>query len=190
MLGPVALEGSPGVYRTAARGSAVGDESGVPVFGDVFGWGEGVGGAGDGIKKPTVEPCQLHDLVPIWSIIFAPSKIKEIPALIEVMPTTWIYRITHHQNLEHILRDGLLMKRSASQNQDFFSIGDKTLIQVRDEITVPVPPDGVLSDCVPFYFGLRSPMLYEIHKGFDGVQIDTFANQTIEVRISKDKAYF
>lgn len=87
------------------------------------------------------------------------------------MSVTWIYRITHHQNLEHILRDGLLStKHSASQNQDFFSIGDKTLIQVRDEIIVPVPPGGVLSDYVPFYFGLRSPMLYQIHKGFEGVQ--------------------
>lgn len=87
------------------------------------------------------------------------------------MHTRWIYRITHHQNLEHILRDGLLItKRSASQNQHFVSIGDKILIQARNETIVPVPPGGVLSDYVPFYFGLRSPMLYQIHNGFEGVQ--------------------
>ena len=40
LLGSTTLEGSPGIYRTAAHGSALYGESGVPVFGDVFGWGK------------------------------------------------------------------------------------------------------------------------------------------------------
>lgn len=40
LLGSTALEGSSGIYRTAAHGSALCGKSGVSVFGDVFGWGK------------------------------------------------------------------------------------------------------------------------------------------------------
>lgn len=86
------------------------------------------------------------------------------------MQTTWIYRITHYHNLEHILRYGLLTKSSSGNNPEFVSIGDKSLIQVREEIIVPVEPGDTLAHYVPFYFGLKSPMLYQIFKGYDGVQ--------------------
>ena len=90
--------------------------------------------------------------------------------MINIMSITWIYRITHFHNLEHILRDGLLTKASALNNPEFLSIGDKSLIQVREEIIVPVEPGDTLTHYVPFYFGLKSPMLYQIYKGFEGVQ--------------------
>ena len=48
-------------------------------------------------------------------------------------------------------------------------IGDKTLIQVRDELVLPIPPGGTMRDYVAFYFGAHSPMLYQIITGNDDV---------------------
>ena len=47
-------------------------------------------------------------------------------------------------------------------------IGNPDLIDKRTHRIVPAPPGGTLSDYVPFYFTLYSPMLYNIKTGMEG----------------------
>jgi hypothetical protein len=81
----------------------------------------------------------------------------------------WLFRITHLQNMPHILAHGLCPAASVPADAAFLAIGDTTLIHARKEMTVPIDPGGMFSEYVPFYLGARSPMLYQIWKGYDGV---------------------
>ena len=63
-----------------------------------------------------------------------------------------IFRITHINNVQWILRNGLRCKNSDVQDPNFVRIGNLELIQRRTARNVPVPPGGTLSDYIPFYF--------------------------------------
>jgi hypothetical protein len=82
----------------------------------------------------------------------------------------YLYRITHINNLQHILRFGLTTAGHPNANPKFIGIGDKTLIAVRKDKFVPVFSNGQLSEYVPFYLGAHSPMLLQIKTGNQGVQ--------------------
>lgn len=84
--------------------------------------------------------------------------------------TIWLYRITHIANLTHILKHGLVAGSSLHTNPDFIQIGDNSLIDYRKDLDAHNPPGGKLSEYIPFYLGPRSPMLYQIAKGYEGVQ--------------------
>lgn len=81
----------------------------------------------------------------------------------------YLYRITHYQNLEHILHHGLLCPNHPQADPNYLGIGDKSLIQVRNALAIPIPPGGSMRDYVAFYFGAHSPMLYQIKTGNEGV---------------------
>jgi len=81
-----------------------------------------------------------------------------------------IFRITHINNLDHILENGIYTSNSIYSNPDYLNIGDISLIETRKTIHAPNPPGGTLEDYIPFYLGPRSPMLYRIATGFDGVK--------------------
>jgi len=81
-----------------------------------------------------------------------------------------IFRITHINNLDHILEHGIYTANSIYSNPDYINIGDISLIETRKTIHAPNPPGGTLEDYIPFYLGPRSPMLYRIATGFDGVK--------------------
>ncbi len=68
-----------------------------------------------------------------------------------------IYRMTHIDNMQHILQYGITSRLSSHADPEYRSIGDQSLISTRDEFIVPVPPDGSLGTYIPFYFGYRSP---------------------------------
>lgn len=82
----------------------------------------------------------------------------------------WLFRITHTRNLPQVLRNGLCPLASGNQDPNFLPIGDLSLIEVRRELEVPIEPGGMFSEYVPFYLGSRSPMLYQISKGGEGVE--------------------
>ncbi|MBL7794549.1 MAG: DUF4433 domain-containing protein [Saprospiraceae bacterium] len=82
----------------------------------------------------------------------------------------WLYRITHVDNLPHILHHGLVVAGHPQADPGFRSIGDSSLIGVRRELDAPDPPGGKFSEYVPFYLGHRSPMLYQIATGHEGVE--------------------
>lgn len=91
---------------------------------------------------------------------------------------TYIYRITHIENIPHILENGITRKDSPKANKNYVNIGDVSLINTRNEKQVIVDNgkqgygDAIiikLGDFIPFYFGYRMPMLFVIQKGYNGV---------------------
>lgn len=77
----------------------------------------------------------------------------------------WVFRIIPIQNLEYILRDGLHCKSAGKKDKGFVTIGSKEIITERDNRIVKCYPDTVVNDYVPFYFSVRTPMLYNIITG-------------------------
>lgn len=77
----------------------------------------------------------------------------------------WVFRIIPIQNLEYILRDGLNCKNAGKKDKGFVTIGSKEIITQRDTRIVKCYPDTVVNDYVPFYFSVRTPMLYNIITG-------------------------
>ena len=77
--------------------------------------------------------------------------------------------MTHIENIDHILKFGITHKNSQNNNPVYYSIGDSSLISTRNSFTLE---NGLkLGDYIPFYFGLRTPMLYVIQKGYNGVSL-------------------
>ena len=60
----------------------------------------------------------------------------------------WLYRITHVDNLPHILRHGLVVAGHLQADPGFRSIGDSSLIDVRKDLDAPDPPGGKYSEYV------------------------------------------
>lgn len=81
------------------------------------------------------------------------------------MPTR-IHRITHIDNLEYILRQGIIASPNHPQaDPNFVQIGNNNIINRRNARGLPFNPDRTFRDYVGFYFGPRSIMLYNIHTG-------------------------
>lgn len=89
--------------------------------------------------------------------------------------------MTHIRNIPYIIQHGITHKNSLNNNQDFIPIGDVTLInnRISKEITVDNGVTGiaqytiVLGDYIPFYFGVRMPMLYVVQNGGNFVEKST-----------------
>lgn len=77
----------------------------------------------------------------------------------------YAFRITHIGNLPQILQVGLVRKSSPLHDDHFISIGDEQVILRREKDIKGYR----LADYIPFYLGPRSPMLYVIQHGFNGV---------------------
>ncbi len=75
--------------------------------------------------------------------------------------------MTHIENIAHLLVHGITHKDSVNANPDFNPIGDPSLITSRGNF--PLVNGRTLGEYIPFYFGTRTPMLYVIQKGFNGV---------------------
>jgi ssDNA thymidine ADP-ribosyltransferase, DarT len=80
-----------------------------------------------------------------------------------------IFRITHVSNIPWILAHGLHCSTGAQSDPNYVQIGNTELIARRTTRIVPIPPNGTLSDYVPFYFTPYSPMLYNVKTGYNGV---------------------
>jgi len=85
-----------------------------------------------------------------------------------------LYRITHVHNIPHILQNGITHRTSAYANPNYVSIGDVSLIENRadrrvmidnGDKSIAIPPSIILGEFIPFYFGVRMPMLYTIQVG-------------------------
>lgn len=75
----------------------------------------------------------------------------------------YVFRLTHIDNIKYIMSKGLVRASSPLRDENYVSIGD---VQVRKDRKYQ---GYQLSDFMPFYFGPRSPMLYVIQHGFNGV---------------------
>jgi len=81
---------------------------------------------------------------------------------------TGIYRMMHIDNVPHVLQAGITHTSSPNANASYVPIGDSSLINSRSQFVLP--NDKTLGSYIPFYFGVRMPMLYVIQKGFNMVQ--------------------
>lgn len=84
----------------------------------------------------------------------------------------YLTRITHIDNIQHILEYGITHSNSTNRNIHYKSIGDSKLISKRNSFIIP--NGKTLGEYIPFYFWGRMPMLYVIQKGYSGVQITRF----------------
>lgn len=90
--------------------------------------------------------------------------------------------MTHVENIPHILQYGVVHHSSPNRNQNFVSIGDKSLIDFRSTKTVLVRGKSIiLGDFIPFYFGVRMPMLYVIQIGGNYVEKARKAEEIVYV---------
>jgi hypothetical protein len=80
---------------------------------------------------------------------------------------TYLFRMTHIENIPHILQNGVTHSTSANANPNFVAIGDSSLISTRNSFLLD--NGKLLGDYIPFYFGYRMPMLYVVQKGFNMV---------------------
>lgn len=78
-----------------------------------------------------------------------------------------IFRFIHIDNLEFDLLRGLFAKNHVNNlNSPRKLIANEDIIQRRDKAIVKCFPDTVVNDYVPFYFSVRTPMLYNIKTGW------------------------
>lgn len=83
----------------------------------------------------------------------------------------YIYRIIHIDNLDYILSLGKITCPTHTEaDPNYIGIGDQSLKESRRDKSIEISPFGTFSDYVAFYFGYRSPMLYNIKNGFLGAQ--------------------
>lgn len=77
-----------------------------------------------------------------------------------------LYRMTHIANIPHVLQYGIVHRKSSLANPNYVPIGDSSLIKTRTNRIVKVHQQNImLGDYIPFYFGIRMPMLYVIQHG-------------------------
>lgn len=75
--------------------------------------------------------------------------------------------MTHIENIPHLLTHGITHAQSANANHGYVPIGDSSLISTRNSFVLANGKN--LGDYIPFYFGVRTPMLFVMQKGFNWV---------------------
>jgi hypothetical protein len=80
---------------------------------------------------------------------------------------TYLFRMVHIQNIAHILAHGITHSSSVNSNPAFLPIGDSSLISTRGRHLLSNGKQ--LGDYIPFYFGVKTPMLYVVQNGFNMV---------------------
>ena len=109
-----------------------------------------------------------------------------------------LYRITHIENVSHILQCGITHKNSPNRNPNFRNIGDVSLIDTRSKKTVCVDNGGLasggieitLGDYTPFYFGVKMPMLYVAQNGGNFVEKATSSGDIVYLICYLKKYHF
>ena len=108
-----------------------------------------------------------------------------------------VYRINHLENIPHILQYGITHKNPQNKNTDYKNIGDLSLIETRSKKIVRVDNGDynsknvltsiTLGDYIPFYFGVRMPMLYVAQHGGNFVERATSPSDIIYLACSVSK---
>ncbi len=83
------------------------------------------------------------------------------------MSKTYLFRMTHIENIPHILKFGITHSSSINASPNFVPIGDNTIISTRNDFLLNNGKN--LGAYIPFYFGVRNPMLYVIQNGYNMV---------------------
>ena len=72
------------------------------------------------------------------------------------------------QNIPLLIQQGLRCANQCEPNTAYHTIGNQTIINKRNNVIVSVGSGGTLNDYIPFYFTPFSPMMYNIHTGYNG----------------------
>ena len=82
---------------------------------------------------------------------------------------TLIYRLLHVDNLRMCLRRGALHAPNCTPQNGLIykTIHNVDIQEARQATRIPCGPGGVIHDYVSFYFGPRSPMLFQLHTGWN-----------------------
>ena len=80
------------------------------------------------------------------------------------------FRLVHIDNIPHILKNGIVKADSPNANPNYVPIGDQLVIEKRKNRRLSSSSWQNIGDFIPFYFGPRSPMLYVIQHGYNGVR--------------------
>lgn len=86
----------------------------------------------------------------------------------------YLFRMTHIRNIPHILQWGITHVESVNRNEEFVPIGDPSLITTRNNFRLE--NGRKLGEYIPFYFGVRMPMLYVIQNGYNLVTSSSARN--------------
>jgi hypothetical protein len=78
----------------------------------------------------------------------------------------YAFRLVHISNIPNILINGFVHKDSPRADPNYIPIGDTSVIDVREHNTIH---GIILGKYIPFYLGPRSPMLYVVQHGYNGV---------------------
>lgn len=101
--------------------------------------------------------------------------------------------MTHIDNIPNILLHGITHRSSPNSNPNFVPIGDASLIAAISTKVVSVDngkimdcnvPSIVLGNFIPFYFGIKMPMLYVVQNGGNFVKKATPAENIIYLACS------
>ncbi len=84
---------------------------------------------------------------------------------------TYLYRMTHIENISHILKYGITHVHSLNANLNYTPIGDASLIKTRNEFLLD--NGKKLGEYIPFYFCILTPMLYVIQKGYNVTKVES-----------------
>jgi hypothetical protein len=79
----------------------------------------------------------------------------------------YLFRMTHIENIPHVLKFGITHSLSINANPNFVPIGDRSIISTRNDFQLR--NGKKLGEYIPFYFGFRTPMLYVIQNGYNMV---------------------
>ena len=82
----------------------------------------------------------------------------------------YAFRLVHIDNLPHILEYGIVRADSPNANPTYMPIGDQLVIEKRKNRYLSSSSLQMIGDFIPFYLGPRSPMLYVIQHGYNGVR--------------------
>lgn len=75
-------------------------------------------------------------------------------------------------NLQADLTNGLFAKLNAPFNINRVTIGNAEIINERDKRKVTCFPNCVVNNFVPFYFAVKTPMLFNIYTGHGTTKIN------------------
>ena len=94
----------------------------------------------------------------------------------------YAFGILHKDNIPHVMKYGLVHNDSPFARDSFVPIGDMSVMDVRS--TKQLPDGSFLSEYIPFYFGPRSPMLYNIQIS-EKITVNMIQRKVFETRSFK-----
>ena len=94
----------------------------------------------------------------------------------------YAFGILHKDNMPHVMKYGLVHNDSPFARDSFVPIGDMSVMDARS--TKQLPDGSFLSEYIPFYFGPRSPMLYNIQIS-EKITVNMIQRKVFETRSFK-----